>query len=585
MRAAAVAALALVGLARSAYGDIPQVPIGCVQGAPGVIGVPADALPASVQTYNLNDYKSVVPADIQDLAPGAAVTQADGITTLSFLKPLTGADGVTLTPDAPQTHIIAWGESNVLAHHEGRTRINLTLTGCTASLGAAPDAVDVPVGAGGGGGSAPLESTKPAVEPEEPTSAADGGGEDDSGDEAAGGDAAAGGAAGAAASASCTSIPGFDFSQSLNAKAKMYWSLVTVDGVDSVKMRVVYDGNGWVGWGTSPDGQMVGGTAIIAVPATGSVAEYDLNGERVAQVVAKDPSTYTFTSASITPTPTSTTLDFVRPLAGTAPGDFVLTPGTPQKILWAYGPPELAQHINYDNPAVDLGACAAGSTASGSSSGLSTAQTHGLLMTLAFVGLMPLAIAVARYGRRSKHWLALHALLQFCSVILVAVAFGIIVDYVGEDHFADTHGRVGLFLVCAVFLQVIVAVFRPHPPKPPSTPSVMASPPAPVADAGTTSSTAAVANGSAVKAEKGTRKSVLRWIWEIGHKVLGVGMVALGYYNIHEGLEYPESEVSSNLSDILIGVACGTAGLFLILEGMKFAKPTWFRPKPAAQSP
>lgn len=107
-------------------------------------------LPASVENYDLTTYKAITPSDTQDLAPGTAITQAGGVTTLEFLRPLLSKNGA-LTPLAAQTHLLAWGKDNAFGKHKGRIPLTLTLAGCTAAV-ADPEA-----------GSQGLEELNPAA--------------------------------------------------------------------------------------------------------------------------------------------------------------------------------------------------------------------------------------------------------------------------------------------------------------------------------------------------------------------------------------------------------------------------------------
>lgn len=80
-------------------------------------------------------------------------------------------------------------------------------------------------------------------------------------------------------------------------------------------MQLVYEGNGWLGLGFSPDGQMIGSVAAIGLPSIGGVWQYDLNEKVLSGIPRSDPQT--ITDATIDQNETHTILTYTQPVSST----------------------------------------------------------------------------------------------------------------------------------------------------------------------------------------------------------------------------------------------------------------------------
>ncbi|CAN0186224.1 unnamed protein product, partial [Phaeothamnion confervicola] len=113
-------------------------------------------------------------------------------------------------------------------------------------------------------------------------------------------------------SGSCASNdPNYDYSVVLlgaNTIA-MAWKVNDANGTVSVKLT--YNGDGWVGWGPSPNGNMIGSDAVIGLPDDG-VYEYHLYAKELS-AVKKYPQ-QELTDASVVQSNGVTTVKFTRPL-------------------------------------------------------------------------------------------------------------------------------------------------------------------------------------------------------------------------------------------------------------------------------
>ncbi|KAG8976305.1 hypothetical protein FRC05_004221 [Tulasnella sp. 425] len=199
-------------------------------------------------------------------------------------------------------------------------------------------------------------------------------------------------------------------------------------------------------------------------------------------------------------------------------------------------------------------------------------RTHGVLMTVGFLVCLPIGIFIARFSRTipflKDKWFTAHWFVQFVvSAPIILSGWVIAYNFVGADHFQDNHRRVGLVLLILYLFQmalgVIIHFFKPkrkplppletwnaHEPEisialqamsepehtsssvrqtyPPALPSpettalMNESGPAPVSKRPTAGDTIL----PAIKA---------RPIQNYAHALLGLSIIALAFYNVHEG--------------------------------------------------
>ncbi|KAM0786890.1 hypothetical protein ACM66B_002314 [Microbotryomycetes sp. NB124-2] len=137
---------------------------------------------------------------------------------------------------------------------------------------------------------------------------------------------------------------------------------------------------------------------------------------------------------------------------------------------------------------------------------------HAVLGSLALMLLTPLAIIVARFLRGTA-WYPFHAGLNMLSAAMIVACFGLGVYVTGDDHFQDTHQRVGLALFIIFVLQVaggLVAHNRKF-----------------------------IVDPNA-KLPTLSNKGPIRY----AHIVIGLAIVAVGWYQVQEGFQ--EWETSSD---------------------------------------
>ncbi|KAK4704883.1 hypothetical protein P7C70_g1328, partial [Phenoliferia sp. Uapishka_3] len=138
--------------------------------------------------------------------------------------------------------------------------------------------------------------------------------------------------------------------------------------------------------------------------------------------------------------------------------------------------------------------------------------SHAVIGTVAVLFISPIAILVARL-LRSHRWIPAHAALNSFSGALIVTTFAIGYRNIqpGEEHFRDTHSRVGLALFILILCQLLFGV---------------------------------VAHRTSAKPDPNVRlptlseKSPMRII----HIVSGLAILGLGLANVHRGLEEYEEQ-------------------------------------------
>ena len=127
-----------------------------------------------------------------------------------------------------------------------------------------------------------------------------------------------------------------------------------------LRVRLVYEGLNWLGFGTSQSGHMVPGFAVIGVPAVASglsnPGKYQLNGYGIEYVNLLNQSRQTLQNASILQNATHTTLSFTKRMHEI--GEYEIHGNGSNTFIYAVGVANsLAQHSFSGNLLVRLRAC------------------------------------------------------------------------------------------------------------------------------------------------------------------------------------------------------------------------------------
>jgi heme A synthase len=126
-------------------------------------------------------------------------------------------------------------------------------------------------------------------------------------------------------------------------------------------------------------------------------------------------------------------------------------------------------------------------------------------------------------------------------------------------HFSRyRHDTIGLVVFLLVFVQVMSGWFRPHLPKKPAK----RSDPFGANDAEEEGNVAtATANEQPV-----LKKSLFRVLFEYQHRILGLGLLGLAWYEVYLGIGLFQGRygLNYNATAVFFGVAASLAGLIVI---------------------
>ncbi|KAK4052788.1 hypothetical protein OIV83_002075 [Microbotryomycetes sp. JL201] len=219
-------------------------------------------------------------------------------------------------------------------------------------------------------------------------------------------------------------------------------------------------------------------------------------------------------------------------------GTFKLDLSQPLQLA-ASGSPSGSTTASGSNPSASAGSDNSNSVPTSGGTGRTKRDmyiiAHAVLGSLALMLMTPLAIMIARFLRGSA-WYPFHAGLNMLAAAMVIASFGIGVYVTGDNHFEDTHQIVGLVLFILFVLQVIGGIVA-HNRK-------------------------FIVNPHA-KLPTLSNKGPVRY----GHIVLGLAVVALGWFQVHEGFEEWEekSDAQSSVPRAVVIVFWVLVGLFAAL--------------------
>lgn len=429
--------------------------------ADAVIGLPGDdtALEYLLEAKNL---AGVTEATVQEIS-GASVIQANSTTTLMFTRPLSPSDTDKDTLSAAEgdeaTFLWAYGEDNTLAYHGSRGAVTVGDLFCAETA-------------------------------EE---------DDDEG-------------ADASLAGSCeSSDPDFEFEVSPHENLALLWNVV--DEGTAVSVKAIYQGEGWLSIGFSDSGVMPNSDSVVGLPTAETVLEYDMDSysqpdEALLQEI---------TNGTITQADGVTTLTFVRLLQPEGNGKQLLTATDEATWLYAWGGSNtFVQHTVEGAFALSLDSC---DVRNAVNSGNAKQHAHGWLMVIGWSVCFPVGILFARFSESfATVGFPVHRMLQTLGFLLALAGFFVAVSFTEDfdlDHFDNPHALSGLFLTIFMMLQVVAAVFRPHPPPKDPTP-------------------AHPRNGHQ-EAPKPPKPSTLRRAWSLSHRAVGYSLVVWSILQCYSG--------------------------------------------------
>eukprot|EP00899_Mesostigma_viride_P010025 jgi/Mesvir1/19023/Mv12790-RA.1 len=278
-----------------------------------------------------------------------------------------------------------------------------------------------------------------------------------------------------------STLPGTDCSVLLlGGRYILSWAV----GDNGLAIAVDAATTGWVGFGFSPLGAMVGSDAVIGwVPDDGSpvsVAPYSLTAMAVPGVIRNENVKLLDTSA--VQTQGRTLVRFRYPFGSIThrrllQSIFPVNISKTHYIVVAMGP-DGADHLAYHgftNRAVlrltfDY-TFTNGSSGGGTPEVVVVVQdglrryrkTHGVLMAIGWGILLPLGILVARFGKRwDPAWFHVHRVLQVLGLTFGTIGFIIALNKFPVYFTQFTHGRLGFGAMMLGWAQLLIGVLRPH---------------------------------------------------------------------------------------------------------------------------
>lgn len=312
-------------------------------------------------------------------------------------------------------------------------------------------------------------------------------------------------------------------------------------GKDTVTMTYSIPKQAWVAIGfTNNGGLMVGSEAVIGLPDTGQVLKYNMNSKLNEGVVPMPDAQQTLIETSIEQDESLTIMRFTKILNEEGEIPIVIGGNT---FLGAYGfDNNLFYHERRDSFAVDL---VAGEVAVVETRKKTLWKAHGYCAALAWGVFSPLAIgaAVLRYWFPNGLWFKMHQYLNMGVIVLTVFAFAFAVAAIQSEnlsHFSPSpspHRLVGLIVVILAVAQTFGGIFRPHATEP------------------------------------GEKPTSTRRAFEIGHRILGLTLLLMAWYQVASGIGIYQRLFVDSVDAPLTGIFWGVVGSIfgIVLVGRVFA--------------
>ncbi|CAJ1963675.1 unnamed protein product [Cylindrotheca closterium] len=490
-------------------------PAGTMPNGEVVIGKPDDN--NSVRKYKITARGAgAISEQPNQTLINPSLQQTGGNTVLTFTKLLVEDGEFTITAAASNTFIAAFGSSNTFSYHQGFGSQAVTLDD---GSNPGPDASPTPP-----------PTTAAPVPTNPPTTAAP--------------------------FEAPTNPPGADVLEltgDLQGSSLSYqftFGDPNTGDKDSITVTYTAPVTAWVGVGASESGFMLGSTAIIGLPSTGEVKKYSLNAKTTPGVSVMPDDQQTLVNVGITQANGFTTLTYTKILVedGEVPinrvGDniFVAAHGSSNTLGYhsVRGSFSLSgKVIERDN---------------------SLWVVHGWLAAIAWGVMCPLAILAGlfrKYIPGEGIWFQIHRVLQTLVIVLTIASVSVAIAALNKetpaslsaDHFnsdfSDGHRLIGLLVLIFGIVQAANGIMRPHlPPKP-----------EPNDDEQGNKSTPPPAGE-----KSGTRK-----FWEVLHRLLGVGLLALTWYQIKLGIFWYHEIFNNGESESTLNAFYGVIGVLGVL--------------------
>jgi len=251
----------------------------------------------------------------------------------------------------------------------------------------------------------------------------------------------------------------YQFQVPLSEGGSLYWK---VEG-EIIEFGIEVLATGWLGFGPSSNGGMIGSDVIFAwVDSTGPHVEdrfiTDKSTLCPGVCLDTDPAvggTDDILEFNGNENNGVTQIKWRRKLVtGDVKADNNIVVGGEQMIVYAWNP-TIKQVIQHNS---DTRYQAVINFSSGGIVSISTQANevaHGLLMFFAWALFVPVGTVIARYLKKYKWWFNVHRLINAFAMMLVLIAFIIAVDF-SSSHFYNLHTILGLIVVILGLSQPVI---------------------------------------------------------------------------------------------------------------------------------
>ena len=247
---------------------------------------------------------------------------------------------------------------------------------------------------------------------------------------------------------------------SLDNDLILFWNLT--DTLSTfLHARLQYKGKGWIGFGFSNNGLMIGNNAIIGtMESEPRVLKYKLSARRLSGIELLPEANQTLQNVVFEQTESETNMTFSKLLQ--EDGEITIDERT--IFIWSYGSSNiLSTHIAQGSYIIDLSQCSQERNATFSVK--NEWKAHGIMMFVSWGVLVPLAIAFQILRRFSYKYTHIHVSLNLSAYLSVIASF--IISIITTDnqklhHFDGKHQVMGFALIVVASLQVMGGITRPH---------------------------------------------------------------------------------------------------------------------------
>ena len=488
-----------------------------------VIGLPDDG---TVAVYDLigrsPDQVTLATENTVFAVTDASIEQTDEETILRFTRPVTEDGEVVFAAGQSTPLIYAVGSSNALGLHLTRAAANVVFDECN--------------GAGAEEAPAPAENVAPPSPPP-PTASP----------------------TASPTQAALDAAPGGPLQLSDDVAV----TLSADEAAGTVDVELVYEGLGWVAFGLTPDGLMIGSEAVIGLPdepvSPTNPAKYRLSARSNAGIEILPDAQQTLTNANIVQNDTHTVLTYTKLLE--EDGELPISAIEANNFVFATGP---SNTLGFHNQRSAVALAIGSDVVQGIE--LDTRKlwvAHGVMMAVSWGILVPIAIGSSMLRDilplPPGMWFKIHfytnSLAVLCTIIGFALAVKAINDETGggsaAQHFEDPkHRTLGLAVFIMAVVQVGIALFRPHPPAAPTEKEEQDE----------------ESDEPVDKGHHSSEKSALRFAWECKHRLFAAALLGMAWYNVDTGLELfaGKFEDSDDLGGVFWGVLGGLVGCIVV---------------------